>query len=73
MVRFKEYLGDSVYVELDEYGRIKFYLDNGLGPKNVIVMEDFVLDAFERWMQDVAERLKEETNRRVADMPSVPR
>jgi len=40
------YLGDSVYAGVDEQGRINLWLDNGEGPKSVIVMDNDVITAF---------------------------
>lgn len=42
----KEYLGDSVYIEL-ENGMLKLYTYNGIGlPSNVIYLDDETLNAF---------------------------
>lgn len=40
----KEYLGDSVYCELDK-GMIKLTTENGYGPSNTIFLESEVMDA----------------------------
>lgn len=37
----KEYLGDSVYVEIDR-GMLKLTTDNGLGPSNTIYLDAVV-------------------------------
>lgn len=38
----KDYLGDSVYVEV-ENGMIKLTTDNGMGASNAIYLENFVM------------------------------
>ena len=42
----KQYLGDSVYCERDDYGGIVLTTENGLGPNNTIVVEPYVLSMF---------------------------
>lgn len=42
----KEYLGDSVYAQVDPLGRIVLTTENGLGPSNTIVLEPEVLEEF---------------------------
>lgn len=39
----REYLGDSVYADLDEAGMICLTTDNGVGPSNTIYLEKEVL------------------------------
>ena len=46
----KEYLGDSVYVEVDG-GMLKLTTDNGLGPSNIIYLEDHVYDALVMYVE----------------------
>ena len=43
----KEYIGDSVYVEYDEYGSLILTTENGFpdDPRNRIILEDSVCDA----------------------------
>jgi len=41
----KQYLGDSVYVEIDN-GMFKLTTDNGMGASNTIYMEPEVYSAF---------------------------
>jgi hypothetical protein len=48
----KEYLGDSVYAEIDN-GMIKIYLDNGHGPSDTIYLELEVIDALNRYVQRI--------------------
>ncbi len=47
----KAYLGDSVYVQLDDYG-IQLMTDNGLpsGPSNLIYMEKEVIQSLVDWL-----------------------
>jgi hypothetical protein len=49
------YLGDSVYVGLDDARRVVLYLENGFGPTSLIVLEPEVLASFEAWL----DRLKQ--------------
>jgi hypothetical protein len=41
----KEYIGDSVYVELNDVGQLVLYTDNGYGPRSVIYLEPDVMVA----------------------------
>ena len=49
----KEYLGDSVYVDRDDYGGIVLTTENGspLDPSNIIVLEPEVYDALVRYVK----------------------
>ena len=47
----KSYLGDAVYVELDDFGDIKLTTENGYEATNVIVMEPFVFKALVDWFE----------------------
>lgn len=38
----KEYLGDSVYIDIDETGILRIYTENGFGPDNIIFLESVV-------------------------------
>jgi hypothetical protein len=48
----KTYLGDSVYADTDELGRVVFTTENGYAddPRNRIVLEPEVLSAFWLWL-----------------------
>lgn len=49
------YLGDSVYVELDEHGRgVKLTTNNGFSddPRNVIFLDSAVLSSFFEWCDE---------------------
>lgn len=46
----KDYLGDSVYAVRDEFGAIVLTTENGLGPSNTIVLEDYVIKALLRFL-----------------------
>jgi len=54
----KEYLGDSVYVEI-ENGMFKLTTENGMGPSNEIFLEREVLDS----LVSYAKRISEEQER----------
>lgn len=41
----KEYLGDSVYVEINEFNQIVLTTENGYGPTNTIILEPEVFRA----------------------------
>jgi len=49
----KEYIGDSVYVDRDDYGGIVLTTENGspLDPSNIIVLEPEVYDALVRYVK----------------------
>jgi len=49
----KEYLGDSVYVELDDCGGIILTTENGFGPNNTIVLEPEVVVALNRYVESL--------------------
>jgi len=51
----KDYLGDSVYVDVDN-GMLKLTTDNGYGPSNTIYLEPEVYEALTRYVQ----RIKQE-------------
>ena len=46
-----EYLGDSVYADVNEYFDLLLYTNNGFGPENVIVLEKPVIEALLRYIQ----------------------
>lgn len=41
----KEYIGDSVYIEINEYGQIVLTTENGYGASNTIYLEPEVFSA----------------------------
>lgn len=49
----KQYLGDSVYVDV-ERGMLKLTTDNGLGPSNTIYLEDSVFRNLQRYRNQLA-------------------
>ena len=51
----KQYLGDSVYVEL-ENGMLKLTTENGAGANNTIFMEPQVYEALELFVSDLREQ-----------------
>lgn len=46
----KSYLGDSVYVDIDQYGGLILTTENGLGATNSIVMEPEVIHKLADWI-----------------------
>ena len=46
----KEYLGDSVYVEI-ERGMVKLTTENGYGPSNTIFLELFVYHELVKYVE----------------------
>lgn len=48
----KEYLGDSVYVEVED-GMVKLTTENGFGASNTIYLEQNVVDAFLSWYKQL--------------------
>jgi len=53
MPKEKEYLGDSVYADVNEYGAIVLTTENGLpdDPSNEIIMESFVVENLKRFAE----------------------
>lgn len=49
----KDYLGDSVYIEIDESRSLVLTTENGLGPTNRIVLEPEVVQALITYGQRV--------------------
>jgi hypothetical protein len=47
----KDYLGDSVYAEVDDCGNLVLTTENGLGASNTIVLEPEVIAALERYVK----------------------
>ena len=61
MNKFKEmneYLGDSVYVKFDG-NEVVLYLDNGVGPTDIIHMDPDVLQNFLRFIYRMKEKLEQ--------------
>jgi hypothetical protein len=54
---YKRYLGDSVYADLDNQGRIVLTTENGLpnDPSNRIVLEPEVYVALQYWVGTIGE------------------
>lgn len=46
----KDYMGDSVYVEM-ENGMVKLFTDNGLGQSDIIFLEPDVCEALVRYLK----------------------
>ena len=49
-MKTKDYLGDSVYIDVNAIGQIVLTTENGYGPSNTIYMEPEVVAAFERYL-----------------------
>jgi len=47
----KEYLGDAVYADLDEWRRIVLTTENGIEATNAIVLEPEVYAALLAWVE----------------------
>lgn len=47
--KMKDYLGDSVYAEETAFGDIQLTTDNGEGASNTIIMDQYVLAAFDHF------------------------
>jgi hypothetical protein len=57
----KEYLGDSVYVEPDDFGGLKLTTENGVRPDNTIILDPYVLAAFLKYLDRLTEENEEES------------
>lgn len=51
----KEYLGDGVYAEWDDYSNLLLTTENGISVDNQIYLEPQVFAALERFMKRVKE------------------
>lgn len=47
----KEYLGDGVYVEIDNAWMVKLTTEDGIQATNTIYLEPEVLGALKRWLK----------------------
>lgn len=58
----RDYLGDSVYVRMDEGGAVVLTTENGYpdDPRNTIIMEPEVVLAFQRWHARMMEKAAQE-------------
>jgi len=50
MSQLKDYLGDGVYIDVDEIGNIVLTTEDGISVRDRIVFDDHVTEAFERWL-----------------------
>ena len=48
----QRYLGDSVYVELDD-GDVKLTTNNGYGDTNTIYLEESVINQLLKWLKEI--------------------
>ena len=62
----KEYLGDGVYIEVDNFGDIVLTTENGISTINRIILEPTVLEAFENYIR----RLRKELEKNQGDRNS---
>ncbi len=54
---FETYLGDAVYVYMNDVAQVVLYTSDGTHETNVIYLESEVLTAFDRWIENLmAER-----------------
>lgn len=58
MTSLKQYLGDSVYADLDDARGILLTTENGFGPSNTIYLEPEVYEALLRWVGWVKSKLE---------------
>jgi hypothetical protein len=49
----KEYLGDAVYADVDEFGKIILTTEDGQEELNCIILEDAVIRALLRYIKKV--------------------
>lgn len=49
----KAYLGDGVYVRIDEFGDLVLTTEDGIRATNTIVLEDAVVKAFSEYLLDL--------------------
>lgn len=49
----KQYLGDAVYADLDEWRRIVLTTENGISATNTIVLEPEVYTALLAWVENL--------------------
>lgn len=54
----KRYIGDAVYVDLDDSGRVILATEDGIRTTNRIVLEPQVLEELERWAAETGASLK---------------
>jgi len=55
----KMYLGDAVYVEWDDLGRVVLTTSDGIRTTNIIILEPEVLENFLGWVGREKEIVKE--------------
>ena len=59
MSKFKRYIGDGVYVDL-ERGMVKLTTSDGVRDTNTIFLETSVVDQFLRWLEELRVPKQEE-------------
>ena len=66
MSDYKKYLGDSVYVEV-ENGMIKLTTDNGTGASNTIYLEEYPYQNLVKWHKNVLKEMADATRQDTVD------
>lgn len=54
----KSYLGDSVYIDINEYGQIELTTEDGISISNNIILELEVLDLLNKWVDKMVKEGK---------------
>jgi len=52
MSKYKSYLGDSVYADVDDDGRLVITTENGYGPTNTVILEIEVYAALVEYVKE---------------------
>lgn len=56
----KEYLGDSVYAQMEPDGTVKLTTENGFGPSNTIYLDHWTLAALNNYVERMTQQRKEQ-------------
>ena len=54
----KDYLGDSVYADIDEAGALVLTTENGYGPSNTIILDSETYAALLRYVERIKSQSK---------------
>lgn len=57
-----EYIGDSVYVRINENGEVVLALNNGEGPYSEITLEEETLYNFQKFIEQTLLEAEQESN-----------
>jgi len=52
MSKYKSYLGDSVYADVEDDGRLVITTENGYGPTNTVILEIEVYAALVEYVKE---------------------